>query len=140
MVIKIGTSRLYICKGSAVNFIGDAVVNAANVGGLGGGGIDAAMNKAGGLEFQLAREDLPIINKENHRIKVGDTVHTIAAGSIKAKWVIHAVGPNYNNFDNFDRPDKLLSNVYKNIVTLTQKVFSTHSNIIFQKINNAYNS
>lgn len=53
--------------GSVVDFSGDAIVNAANAGGLGGGGVDAAVNARGGAELKAARMALPQLPNGEHR-------------------------------------------------------------------------
>jgi len=66
----------------------DAVVNAANRGMRGGGGVDGAIHRAGGpaiLEDCVAR--FP------HGLATGDAGWT-GAGLLPARWVIHVVGPN----------------------------------------------
>jgi O-acetyl-ADP-ribose deacetylase (regulator of RNase III) len=68
----------------------DAVVNAANRGMRGGGGVDGAIHRAGGpavLEDCIAR--FP------HGLATGDAGWT-TAGGLAARWVIHVVGPNYS--------------------------------------------
>lgn len=67
----------------------DAVVNAANRGMRGGGGVDGAIHAAGGpavLEDCIAR--FP------HGLATGDAGWT-TAGDLPARWVIHVVGPNH---------------------------------------------
>ena len=81
-----------IRQGSITDYEGDAIVNAANEQGLGGGGVDGAITSAGGNELAKARSNLKPI-WSNVRIRTGDARATIA-GNLKCKYVIHAVGPN----------------------------------------------
>lgn len=68
----------------------DAVVNAANTAMRGGGGVDGAIHRAGGPA--VLRD---CISRFPDGLAVGDAGWT-TAGALPAKWVIHAVGPNYN--------------------------------------------
>ncbi len=85
------TVRLIV--GDITSFPADAIVNAANSGLLGGGGVDGAIHRAGG----------PAILAECRRIRAellpdglptGQAVAT-TAGNLPARWVIHTVGPVY---------------------------------------------
>jgi O-acetyl-ADP-ribose deacetylase (regulator of RNase III) len=72
----------------------DAVVNAANSGLLGGGGVDGAIHRAGGPE--ILREC-----RELRRTRYPDGLPTglavaTTAGNLPARWVIHTVGPIYS--------------------------------------------
>ena len=96
---QVGSTTVSISQGSVVNFRGGAIVNAANNGGLGGGGVDAAVNKAGGQKLRAAREALPELacggtvaghKLKGTRIRTGGAVIT-TGGDLKAEWCIHAV-------------------------------------------------
>ncbi|MCF4006872.1 O-acetyl-ADP-ribose deacetylase [Corynebacterium uropygiale] len=72
----------------------DAIVNAANPGLLGGGGVDGAIHRAGGPEIlaecqELRRTRLP------EGLPRGEAVST-TAGRLPARWVIHTAGPVYS--------------------------------------------
>ena len=94
--------RLIIAKGSAASFsypanpLKSAIVNAANNGCLGGGGVDGAISRAGGFNLLFDRSMLPLV-APNVRCKTGHAVITGPNnyGSLKTSFVIHAVGPNY---------------------------------------------
>src|SRR6185503_3749666 len=60
----------------------DAIANAANTELLHGGGVAAAISRAGGPDVQ--RE-----SRERAPIELGDAVET-TAGALPARWVIHA--------------------------------------------------
>ncbi|HEX6759864.1 MAG TPA: O-acetyl-ADP-ribose deacetylase, partial [Propionibacteriaceae bacterium] len=71
----------------------DAIVNAANHSLLGGGGVDGAIHRRGGPEIlaacQKLRED-----EYPDGLPTGQAVAT-SGGRLKARWVIHTVGPTY---------------------------------------------
>lgn len=113
-----GTTNAVLCvsAGSVVGFRGDAIVNAANEGCLGGGGVDGAISQAGGARLRHAREALPLVpGRPGVRCPVGEARLT-KGGDLEASYCIHAVGPDYNDFgyyDSFTKPDALLGNAYK---------------------------
>lgn len=104
--------------GSVVDFTGDAIVNAANEGCLGGGGVDGAVTSRGGRALQSARQALPVVAGRSTRCKTGSAVATASGGLACKKKVIHAVGPNYSQGCNFSDMgqvksfDSLLSSAY----------------------------
>jgi O-acetyl-ADP-ribose deacetylase (regulator of RNase III) len=69
----------------------DVVVNAANPGLLGGGGVDGAIHAAGGpailAECRELKNRLP-----DGRLPRGQAVAT-TAGRLPARWVVHTAGP-----------------------------------------------
>ena len=85
MDVRIGTSTLSIVEGDITKEHTDAIVNAANSGLRGGGGVDGAIHRAGG----------PAIMEECRKIghcPTGQAVVT-TGGNLKARYVIHTVGP-----------------------------------------------
>ncbi len=82
-----------LIQGDITKFPADVIVNAANSGLLGGGGVDGAIHRAGGPTIlaecrQIRRDLLP------NGLPTGQAVAT-AAGNLPARWVIHTVGPVY---------------------------------------------
>lgn len=69
----------------------DAVVNAANSSLLGGGGVDGAIHRKGGPDI-LAECRRLRASHYGGGLPVGHAVPT-TAGRLPAKWVIHTVGP-----------------------------------------------
>jgi O-acetyl-ADP-ribose deacetylase (regulator of RNase III) len=69
----------------------DVVVNAANPGLLGGGGVDGAIHRAGGPEI-LAECRAIASRLPDRRLPRGQAVAT-TAGRLPARWVVHTAGP-----------------------------------------------
>ena len=83
--------KISIVEGDITGIRVDAIVNAANSGLLGGGGVDGAIHAAGGPEIlaacrQLRDTTLPA------GLPPGQAVAT-TAGRLPTTWVIHTVGP-----------------------------------------------
>jgi len=93
-MVKIGKTSLELVQGDITDMDCDAIVNAANIDLVLGGGVAGAIRRKGGPTIQ---EECSKIG----RIKVGETVIT-TGGNLKAKYVIHAVGPRFGeeNEDN----------------------------------------
>lgn len=86
-------ARITLVQGDITTQEVDAVVNAANSGLLGGGGVDGAIHRRGGPEIlaeckQLRSTSLP------DGLPTGQAVAT-TAGKLPAQHVIHTVGPVY---------------------------------------------
>lgn len=111
---------LVIARGSVLDFASTndaAIVNAANMGCLGGGGVDGAISNAGGNALYKARLALPIVHGKYVRCPEGDAKITGPGefGSIMTNHVIHAVGPDYNDFyrEDYGEADALLKSAYR---------------------------
>jgi O-acetyl-ADP-ribose deacetylase (regulator of RNase III) len=89
MEIKVGEGRLGLVQGDITRQETDAIVNAANSGLMGGGGVDGAIHRAGGPT--ILSECRQIIARIG-RLPTGQAVIT-TGGNLKAKYVIHTVGP-----------------------------------------------
>jgi len=72
----------------------DAIVNAANSSLKGGGGVDGAIHRRGGLAILNECLDLRA-GLYPDGLPAGDAVAT-TAGALPARWVIHTVGPVYS--------------------------------------------
>jgi len=92
----------------------DAIVNAANPSLLGGGGVDGAIHRAGGpailAQCRTIRE-----KRYPDGLPVGEAVMT-TAGNMRARYVIHTVGPIYGS--NSGRDAELLAACYENSIAL----------------------
>jgi O-acetyl-ADP-ribose deacetylase (regulator of RNase III) len=111
---KVGKATVLLVKGDITEIETDAIVNAANSSLMGGGGVDGAIHRKGG----------PKILEECKRIRAtewpkglptGKAVIT-SAGNLKAKHVIHTVGPIWRG-GNRGEP-QLLAQAYQNSLRL----------------------
>lgn len=108
--------KIELIKGDITKIEADAIVNAANSSLLGGGGVDGAIHRAGGK--QILEECMEIRNRQG-KCKTGEAVVT-SGGNLPAKYVIHTVGPIWNN--DVEKCSKLLSNCYKNSLKLAESL------------------
>src|SRR6266852_9469337 len=102
---------LALMRGNIVEVQVDAIVNAANSGLRGGGGVDGAIHRAGG----------PSIMEACRRIGGCPTGSAVAttAGKLSAKYVFHAVGPIYSGYD--DEDERLLRSAYQSCLDLAEQ-------------------
>jgi len=87
--ITVNQAKLSIMKGDITQQATEVIVNAANPSLMGGGGVDGAIHRAGGPA--ILAECKQIISRQGH-LPTGRAVIT-TAGNLKAKYVIHTVGP-----------------------------------------------
>lgn len=103
---------LELLQGDITKIQVDAIVNAANTSLLGGGGVDGAIHRIGG---KTILEDCLKIRSKQGGCKIGEAVIT-TAGNLPAKFVIHTVGPVWNNGKSNE--ESLLSSAYTNSLKL----------------------
>lgn len=112
----ISNVKFHILVGDITTINTDAIVNAANYRLLGGGGVDGAIHKAGGSEILKECKYLRQTQYPDG-LHVGEAVIT-TAGKMKAKYVIHTVGPKYRSDQN---PKEHLKSCYRNSLLLADK-------------------
>jgi O-acetyl-ADP-ribose deacetylase (regulator of RNase III) len=89
MELVVNKTRLALVQGDISIQATDAIVNAANSGLMGGGGVDGAIHHAGGPAIL---EECRKIREKIGRLPAGKAVIT-TGGRLKTKYVIHTVGP-----------------------------------------------
>jgi len=93
----------------------DVVVNAANSGLMGGGGVDGAILRAGGQTQLDARRQL---RDRVGSLPTGQAAAT-EAGDMQARWVVHVVGPVWR--PNEDRAH-LLASCYREALRIADEL------------------
>jgi O-acetyl-ADP-ribose deacetylase (regulator of RNase III) len=107
--------EITVVAGDIVDQHVDAVVNAANSGLMGGGGVDGAILRAGGtVQLQARRELVARIGS----LPTGQAAWT-EAGTMPARWVIHVVGPVHSGSE--DRSAQLES-CYREALRVAQQL------------------
>ena len=110
----VGKARIRLVQGDITNIKTDAIVNAANSSLIGGGGVDGAIHRRGG---RAILEECKKIRstKWPQGMPTGKAVIT-GAGNLKAKHVIHTVGPVWRGGKHGE--PELLTQAYRNSLKL----------------------
>lgn len=87
--VTLNQARLSIIQGDITKQDTNAIVNAANPGLMGGGGVDGAIHRGGGPA--ILEECKQIVAKQG-RLPIGKAVIT-TGGNLRSRHVIHTVGP-----------------------------------------------
>jgi len=87
--VTVNQAKLVLVQGDITRQSTDAIVNAANSSLMGGGGVDGAIHRAGGPDIL---EECKRIVARHGPLPTGQAVIT-KGGNLKAKYVIHTVGP-----------------------------------------------
>ncbi|BCG59018.1 macro domain-containing protein [Paenibacillus sp. URB8-2] len=89
MKVTINQTVISAEQGDITSWSGDCIVNAANTGLFGGGGVDGAIHRAGGPKIA---EECALIRSRQGGCLPGEAVAT-GAGNLPFRAVIHTVGP-----------------------------------------------
>lgn len=114
MQFKFSGGTVLVKVGDITEEASDAIVNAANSSLLGGAGVDGAIHKNGGGKIleecrEIRRVEYP------DGLPTGEAVMT-TAGNLRAKHVIHTVGPIFGR--NGGKDAELLARAYRSCLSL----------------------
>lgn len=108
MKVNVQKSTLEVVQGDITQQETEAIGNAANSALAGGGGVDGAIHRAGGPALMAE------LRAKYKGCPTGSAVIT-RGGNLKAKYVIHAVGPRYSGSS---KDPELLSSAYRKSLEL----------------------
>lgn len=103
--------RLQLLQADITTLDVDAIVNAANVALMPGGGVCGAIHRAAGPELNEACREVAPCPTGEARITPGF--------KLKARWVVHAVGPVWMNGTQDE--DRLLATCYRSALALAER-------------------
>jgi O-acetyl-ADP-ribose deacetylase (regulator of RNase III) len=111
---QVGKAKICLVQGDITEMDTDAIVNAANPTLMGGGGVDGAIHRRGGPKILEECKRIRATEWPNG-LPTGKAVIT-TGGNLKAKYVIHTVGPVWQGGSN--REPELLTEAYRNSLKL----------------------
>jgi O-acetyl-ADP-ribose deacetylase len=112
---EVRKGKIVLVQGDLTKQDVDAIVNAANSGLRGGGGVDGAIHRAGGPTID---EECRQIISRIGRLETGKAVIT-AGGNLKARFIIHTVGPVWHGGSKGE--EKLLADAYWNCIKVAEE-------------------
>jgi O-acetyl-ADP-ribose deacetylase (regulator of RNase III) len=110
--------QISLVLGDIVEAEVDVVVNAANSGLMGGGGVDGAILRAGGDAQLAARREL---RDRIGSLQTGQAAAT-DSGDMRCRWVVHVVGPVFSRLE--DR-SALLASCYREALRVADSLGAT---------------
>ena len=116
MKVNVQKSILEVVQGDITHQDTEAIGNAANSALAGGGGVDGAIHRAGGPSIMSE------LKAKYKGCPTGSAVIT-GGGNLKAKYVIHAVGPRYSGSP--EDPERLTGAYRKSLELCTQNKISS---------------
>jgi O-acetyl-ADP-ribose deacetylase (regulator of RNase III) len=105
--------RIEIWEGDITTLEVDAIVNAANTSLLGGSGVDGAIHRAAGKQLLAECRTLG-------GCATGEAVLT-RGYQLRARYVIHTVGPRYGMGDGTGNDAEMLASCYRNSLALARQ-------------------
>ena len=110
MEVAIAGKTLELKQGDITDETADAIVNAANSRLMGGGGVDGAIHRRGGRSIMEQTD-----RRYPNGCPTGSAVIS-GAGSLNARYVLHAVGPVWSGGDRGE--EALLASAYRRCLEL----------------------
>src|SRR5579885_1800526 len=113
--LRVNATEITLVRGDITRQEVDAIVNAANSGLMGGGGVDGAIHRAGGPAIL---EECKGIREQQGKCPSGEAVIT-GGGKLKARFVVHAVGPIWRAGSGNE--DETLASAYRRSLTIASE-------------------